>query len=268
LGAIGNAQTFIFCNYRTTSFLDRRLRWRGQRHSQPQPQPQCSLSVSGSLWQPHPSSSDFPVSNSSRPASWVNSIDQPRRTGQTDSNRHRQQQEQESNAESSASGDRPFDSQSFSGRPLWAAAADCITNPFGTQRRRWDDLSTPQTATATSSRSRTARVSGSPPNWTARFFSRRHRGTTWLVARSSAAKYSSDQSRRHRGATWLAAPNSGAKCSSVRSSSYLPAWTRTYCSFTHRSAGSAGTASRQPPPPMERPQCQGKKRYCHPSDWN
>jgi hypothetical protein len=168
LGAIGNAQTFIFCNYRTTSFLDRRLRWRGQQHSQPQPQPQCSLSVSGSLCQPHPSSSDFPVSNSSRPASRVNSIDQPRRTGQTGSNRHRRQQEQESNAESSAGADRPFDSQSFSGRPLWAAAADRITNPFGSQRRRWDDLSTPQTATARSRRATQTARSGSPPNWSAR----------------------------------------------------------------------------------------------------
>jgi hypothetical protein len=96
--------------------------------------------------------------------------------------------------------------------------------------------STPQTATARSSRATQTAPSGSPPNWSARsryrshFFSRRHRGTSWLVAPSSAAKYSSGQSRRHRGATWLAAPNSGAKCSSVRSSSYLPAWTRTHCS--------------------------------------
>jgi hypothetical protein len=95
-------------------------------------------------------------------------IDQPRRTGETGSNRHRRQQEQESHAESSAGADRPFDSQSFSGRPLWASAADRITNPFGSQRRRWDDLSTTQTATARSSRPTHTAPSGSPPNWSAR----------------------------------------------------------------------------------------------------
>ena len=162
LGAIGHAQTFIFCNYRTTSFLARRLRWLRQQHSQPQPQPQCSLSVSsslsvsGSLCQPHPSRSDFPVSNSSRPASRVNSIDQPRRTGQTGSNRHRRQQKQESNASASGGADRPFDSQSFSGRPLWAAAADRSSKPSrswqcpGRSPSRADDSqSVAQTAGAT-----------------------------------------------------------------------------------------------------------------------
>ena len=79
---------------------------------------------------------------------------------------------------------------------------------------------------------------GAPiPGTESHFFSRRHRGTSWLVAPSSAAKCSSGQFRRHRGATWLATPSSGAKCSSVRSFSYLPAWTRTHCSSTHRSAG-------------------------------
>ncbi len=42
------------------------------------------------------------VPSSSRPASRVNSIDQPRRTSKTGSNRHRRQQKQESNPEYSA----------------------------------------------------------------------------------------------------------------------------------------------------------------------
>jgi hypothetical protein len=225
--------------------------------STPSPSPAASAS-------PTPAAQTFqsPIV-AAQPPGLIRSTNPDERARQA-SNRHRRQQEQESNAESSAVPIGPLTANPSQADPFGPLPPIALQIPSGANAGAGMTSALPKlpqrvvAGIPTLPEVAPPQIGAPIPGSDITFFPG---GTGALGSSPRVPRLNTPQvsSRRHRGATWLAAPDSGAKCSSVRPSSYLPAWTRTPCSSTHRSAGSAGTASRQPPPQWRDPNARVRR---------